>query len=283
MRIVPTLLLACALAEPAANANAEIAITPDVVYGHKAGMALTYDVFAPKEPNGLGLAFMMSGGWYSGWTAPESFLAGARRDNNMFHQVLERGYTLYVVRHGSAPRFKVPEAVADVRKALRHIRDHAGDFAVDPNQLGVFGGSAGGHLTLMLAVGGGLETPGDEEAGPEIGAAVSYFPPTMISEFFQLTENFPALDFDPELADAVSPLLHATGDDAPTLLIHGAEDELVPLEQSERMLAAFHDAGVPASLKVFPDAAHGFSGDQSQLAIDALISWFEKHLEAPQR
>jgi hypothetical protein len=51
----------------------EYKITPDVVYGHKAGMAMTFDVIHPKTPNGAAVLVMMSGGWFSFWVPPESF------------------------------------------------------------------------------------------------------------------------------------------------------------------------------------------------------------------
>src|SRR5687768_1553197 len=129
----------------AACAEGDYKITPDVVYGHKAGMALTFDVIAPKEPNGAGVLFMMSGGWFSGWAPPESFVnPGAWEGFRHFGKLVDSGYTLFIVRHGSAPQFKVPEAVADVRRAARFIRLHANDYGIDPDRLGVCGGSAGG-------------------------------------------------------------------------------------------------------------------------------------------
>src|SRR5690349_2130951 len=85
-------------------AGSEFKITPDVVYGHKAGMALTFDVIHPKKPNGAGVLFMVSGAWISGWAPPEGFVspkapAGFRH----FRELVEHGDTLFIVRHGSSP------------------------------------------------------------------------------------------------------------------------------------------------------------------------------------
>ena len=121
-------------------------IVPDVVYGHKLGMALTLDVFKPEtDPNGAGILFMVSGGWVSRWSPPE-------RSIRRFGPLLDKGFTVFAVRHGSSPRFKVPEAVADVQNAVQFVHSHATDFGVDPQRLGVYGGSAGGHLSLMLGL-----------------------------------------------------------------------------------------------------------------------------------
>ena len=67
-------------------ADAQVNITPDVVYGHKDGLAMTFDVFTPKEnAKGIGILFMVSGGWYSGWTPPE-------RAQAMFAPLTAKGF-----------------------------------------------------------------------------------------------------------------------------------------------------------------------------------------------
>src|SRR5688572_11142203 len=101
--------------KPAADAPQ---IVPDVVYGHKDGMALTYDVIKPAKPSGAAILWIQSGGWYSTYADPKLFVG----PNKFF---LDKGYTVIIVRHGSAPKYTVPEAVADVRRAVRVIRLNA--------------------------------------------------------------------------------------------------------------------------------------------------------------
>jgi hypothetical protein len=97
-------------------------IMPDVIYGHKAGMALTYDVVKPAKPNGAAVLFMVSGGWVSTWARPDAVVRTEKPDSlNLFEKIVDRGYTLILVRHGSSPYFKVPDAVADVKLSIRHI------------------------------------------------------------------------------------------------------------------------------------------------------------------
>ena len=131
-------------------------IRPDVVYGHKDGMALTFDVLTPSEANGAAVLHLQSGGWYSGYRDPRQMVAVEK-------PLLDAGYTVLIVRHGSAPRFTVPDAVADVRRCVRFVRLHAEELGIDPNRIGVTGGSAGGQLTLMLAVTGDDGDPNADE------------------------------------------------------------------------------------------------------------------------
>jgi acetyl esterase/lipase len=262
-------------------------ITPDVIYGHKAGMALTYDVIRPSsEPNGAAILFMVSGGWVSTWNNPESVVRAAKADAlNVFEKIVAEGYTLYLVRHGSSPWFKVPDAVSDVKRAVRHIRAHATDFGVDPNRIGVWGGSAGGHLSLVLGSmgddGNAAGKEPSEQVSSRVQAVVAYFPPTDIREYVNhktLSPQFPAVVFPDDQADDVSPLLAVTTDDAPTLLIHGDKDELVPISHSERFLEAMKKSNVVCELVVMKGAAHGFPGKQGIQAETALLSWFNKYL-----
>jgi acetyl esterase/lipase len=264
-------------------------ITPDVVYGHKAGMALTFDVIHPKKPNGAAVLVMMSGGWFSFWVPPETFTnpdAPGYAFLKYFKEPVDHGYTLFIVRHGSAPQFKVPEAVADVRRVVRYIRLNAEKFGIDPNRIGVCGGSAGGHLSLML---GTASDNGDAKSKDEVDrvsdrvqAVVAYFPPVDLREWVgKLTDKYPALGFDPKLADSVSPILQVSADDPPTLLIHGDKDDLVKLDNSERILAAFKKEKVPCELIVIKGAGHGFFGEQGDRAAKALVDWFDKYLKAP--
>lgn len=242
-------------------------IVPDVVYAHKLGMALTFDVFKPEQANGAGILFMVSGGWISRWYPPEQ--AAVR-----LQPFLDRGFTVFAIRHGSSPRFKVPEAVADVRKAVHFIRENAADYGVDQDRLGVHGSSAGGHLSLML----GLDPKESGGKSDRVAAIVAYFPPVDLRTMVGPSRRFPALDFDPELAASISPILFVSADDPPTLLIHGNKDRLVPLSNSEKIHAALQEQGVATDILILEGAGHGFRGDARDEASEALLDWFETHL-----
>jgi len=246
-------------------------------------MAFTYDVITPVEDaNGVGLLYIVSGGWRSGWFSAEQGVSKSMRTKGRFGTLIDSGFTMFFVRHGSSPYFTVPEIIDDCRRAVRHIRMNATDYDIDPDRIGVFGASAGGHLSLLLATTGADGNPDADDpvdrVSSHVQAAVAYFPPVDLRGLVGPNEDYPSLNFDPDLADDMSPIVHVTPDDPPMLLIHGDKDELVPLSHSERMHAALEGANIPTNLIIIEDAAHGFDGKQARQAAAAQDEWFVEQL-----
>lgn len=239
----------------------------DVVYGHKDGMAMIMDVYQPNaNANGAGIAYMISGGWMSSDAMQRAY-------ESMFMPLVDAGYTVFAVKHGSSPRYFVPDAWADVSSAFQFIGAHAREYGVDPNRLGVSGISAGGHLSLML----GMYSDANTQYRPK--AVVAYMPPVDLRTIVGPSERFPATDFDPALAPGLSPIDFVSPDDPPTLLVHGDADELVSITNSERMHAALQAAGVKTEFVVIPGAPHGlFQGEGGVTAAKALLGWFDANL-----
>ena len=202
----------------------------DVIYGHRDGMALTYDVFKPLKPNGALVVNMVSAGWRSSWGPPEERQA-------RYQWLIDKGFTVVALYHSSAPRFQVPDAVADVRLGLRHIKLHAADYGADPARIGVWGASAGGHLSLVAGV---MADDGDpaaanplERSGNRVRAVVAYFPPTDLDTLLGSRAKSGAIDFDDSLRASISPIHFVDARDPPTLIISGGADKGVPISQSE--------------------------------------------------
>lgn len=242
-------------------------VTPDVIYGHKAGMALTYDVFRPDSANGAGLIHVVSGGWNSRYNPPDSVI-------NDYRPYLDAGFTIFALRHGSSPPFQLPETVDDVILGSWQIRKDAHKFDVDSLRLGIFGGSSGGQLALMAGLSG--------ERHP-VSAIVAFFPPVdmrNIPDFMKAM--FPAFNFDTTRAASISPILFASPDDPPTLLIHGDNDYIVSVKQSERMEAALEENGVVSHLIIYKGMSHGNSfgakGKYYKECTDETVNWFKKYL-----
>lgn len=277
--------------------------TEDVVYGRKFGSALTLDVFTPKEnANGAAIVYCVSGGWFSDHRAINP---------NGYAEYLKRGYTVFAVVHGSQPRYTIPECVADMNRAVRFIRAHAADYKIDPERIGVTGGSAGGHLSLMLGTAGdkGNEKGEDpiERQSSRVQAVGCLYPPTDFLNYGQpgeialgtgVLKNFVApFDFNAinpetkrferitdetkrqEIGKQISPFYHATADDPPTLIIHGDADKLVPIQQAELIIGKLKELGVPTELVRKEGAQHG--GPQFADSVQIIADWFDKHLAKP--
>lgn len=286
MRLILCAFVLTVCAATQGLAAAEVEIIPDVVYGHKDGLALTFDILKPKtNANGAAVIFMVSGGWVSSYTPPQQSIA-------RFQELLDKGFTVMLVRHGSSPKYLIPEIVADVRLAVRYIRFHARRWGVDPNRLGVVGGSAGGHLSLML---GTASDNGDPNAKEEymresdrVASVVAYFPPVDLRPIARgirpatteggRPDRFPALNFEKEKAPDYSPIVHVSPDDPPTLLIHGDQDDLVPVSNSKIIYEAFQKNNVKSQLIIIEGAKHGFRGDDAKRANAAMAAWFEQTL-----
>ena len=266
--------------------RADVNITPDVVYGHKLGLAMTCDVFTPADnTNGAAVLFMVSGGWYSNWIPPEQFQQNVK-------PLTDNGFTVFAVRHGSSPKFSIAEAVSDVRRSVRFIRMNAEQFKIDPNRIGVYGMSAGGHLSLMLGTtsddGNSNAKDSVDKVSDRVNAVVAYVAPTDLQimakdapDRLPAYAKFPALDIDMKTAAVDSPLLYVTSDDAPTLLLAGDKDDLVPVEHSRKIKAAFEKENVESQLIEFKGAGHGFQGEDAKKSTEDMVAWFVTHLAGP--
>jgi acetyl esterase/lipase len=191
-----------------------------------------------------------------------------------YKPLLDAGFTVFSIRHSSSPQFKLPETVEDVVLGTWNIHDNAEKYNVDGDCLGIYGGSSGGQLALMAGLSG--------EKHP-VRAVVAFFAPSDlrgVPDFMKAM--IPALDFDSTLAAGVSPLLFASPDDPPTLLIHGEKDFVVQTWQSERMYQALQENQVESRLIIYEGMMHGNSygakGKYYEKAAREMIGWFKQHL-----
>jgi acetyl esterase/lipase len=275
--------------------------TGDVIYGRKDGTALTMDIFTPKKnASGAAVIWVISGGWFS---SHAQILPGGAEP------FLERGYTVFAVVHGSQPRFTIPEILQDMHRAVRFIRTNAKTYKIDPERIGITGGSAGGHLSLMQGTAGTLGDPKAkdplERTSSRVQAVACFFPPTDFLNYgekgkdaigrgtlaaFKAPFDFKVYDqktraFERitdeskilEIGRVISPINHVSSDDPPILIIHGDKDFLVPIQQAQTFVAKMKDVGAVAELVVRKDAAHGWKGIEKDRTLFA--DWFDKHLK----
>ena len=120
---------------------------------------------------------------------------------------------------------------------------------------------------------------GSDSPPSGVAAVVAYYPPVDIRDIAGPSDRFPALDFPPSQAASISPILFASDDDPPTLLIHGDADELVGVRNSVVMHETLQGEGVNSELLIIEGGDHGFMNPEHRAeARDAMIAWFEEHL-----
>jgi len=263
----------------------------DVIYMKQMGSAYTLDVFKPKTSNHKAIVWMVSGGWVS---AHENInLAVAK-------PFTDRGFTVFQVMHGSQPKYTIPEIVFQVSHSIRFIRANAAKYDINPNAIGVSGASSGGHLSLEIA---GLGNDGDPKApdpvdrvSSRVNAVVAFMPPTDFENWGKpnnlvftseiLKPLLPAWGITPTTTDAekltiarqLSPKNLVQGNFPPTMLVHGDADNIVPVQQSKELDAAFEAAKVGHTLIIVPGGGH--DGNAVFKVFNQAIDWFDNHLPA---
>ena len=260
-------------------------------------MALTLDVLTPKQgAKGLGVILISSGGFRSGKSDVPGDEIRRRKSEHWIQGLLQGGYTLFITRHGSGPRYFVPEMVEDIRRSVRFVRSNAAQFHVDPDHLGITSGSSGGHLALMVGNTGDDGNPDAkdpvERASSRVQAVVAWFPPTDLINwgkpdgYHDIEKGRPGFfegmfgkvsDLEPQLK-SISPIYQLSKDDPPLLLIHGDKDKTVPLQQSEILKAKYDELGLPVELIVQPGGGHTYwPGILDKYT--AVTAWFDRYLK----
>ena len=278
----------------------------NIVYGNKHGLGLLMDVFTPEKQNGAGVIWVISGGMISSRRSIPQL-----SNNPNFTTLLNHGYTIFAVLHGSQPKFALQEIVKDLPRAVRYIRYYAKRFGVHGNKLGVTGRSSGGQLALFLATASKYSDTAASDPidriSSRVQAAAVYFPGTDMVNFgkknITILEHFHSRGFKADAtfdfhkwsdntkrferienrADRIeyykklSPIAHITSDDPPVLLIHGNKDKLVPIQQSRIFDTKLKEAGIPSKLFVAGNKDHGWRHPvEGELKV--FLDWFDLYL-----
>jgi acetyl esterase/lipase len=278
------LLAALALLAPAKAADAPVPLSSplagievhrDLPYGRAETGSLTLDVYRPSGAPGSApvLLFLHGGGWILGSkqdAMPEVYphpTSPGRRWPSVL-PYLQRGVAVVSVDYRLAKDAPAPAAIEDCRHALDWIATNGATYGLDASRVVTFGPSAGGHLALMVAFtnGGRADVPPGRVVG-----TIDLYGITDVEALLPDPRRPWAAQWigsEPEAAARarrVSPLSLVRPGLPPVLIMHSDADEVVPYEQSLRLVQALRDAKVPAELVTFSGAPHGFF-DRFELA-----------------
>ena len=193
---------------------------------------------------------------------------GDKSEAGLFASMMTaQGYLVVSINYRLYPAAQFPAMIQDVKCAVRSLRANAVQYNLDPNRIGAFGVSAGGHLAALLGT-------TDASVGWDVGEYLDQSSRVQaiiaMAGVMDLSRNFPNTDIEAmrrvgfgefNMVEA-SPISHVTPDAPPFLLIHGDRDEVVPVEQSQRMYDRLVQANVPARLVVVQNAAHSFTAPE---------------------
>jgi acetyl esterase/lipase len=269
-------------------------VTRNLVYWHGVSHA-KLDVYAPpawssaaEPPGRLPAVVAIHGGSWEGGSRSEYGPQVAR--------LARHGFVVFVpdYRLARAGRSTWPGALEDLRQAIRWIRSHAEAFKVDPDRIVALGSSAGGHLAALLGTASPDSKPG--EVSCRVQAVVSLYGPSDLVALRRaralpddpLSLFVGALPSEaPAKLDAASPARQVSPDDAPMLLIHGSDDDWVPLSQSEDMALLLERAGVRHRLLIVPGARHGFElvvgSPDSRDLLPEILAFLDSVWQVPSR
>jgi acetyl esterase/lipase len=241
------------------------------------------DLYLPakrgKDVKSPAVLIIHGGGWTGG-------TKNAEREFNIGTTLALNGYVGFSIDYVLATKDKPtwPQNLYDCKTAVRWLRKNAERLQIDPENIGVIGGSAGGHLAAMV----GLTGPDDklDPAEPDgkiscrVKCAVDLYGPGDLTVLKDLEMIGKPLAEAPELYKAASPVTYADMNDPPILLLHGTADKIVDVKQSENFAEALKKAGTKHQLVVIPDAPHTFHLQPKQRDLRPLvIGFFDEHLK----
>jgi acetyl esterase/lipase len=228
----------------------DVEVTRGVVYTTVAGEGLKLDIYQPRDAVGtVPVILAFHGG---------SWIANSRDELNPLAEVLcGEGYAVVSADYRLAPRHTFPAQVEDGRAVARWVAAHAAQYRWDMDRFVLLGLSAGGQIAALLATDRPADTP-KPRCVVTLSSPLDFTgpAPSLKAELVVKLYLGASRQDKPELYRQASPITHVTAESPPFLLIHGMQDDTVPITQSARMHAALVAAKVPAEFRPVPNAGH---------------------------
>lgn len=281
--------------KPDPKLPAGIRMERDLAYIEGGDPAQRLDLYLPEQPGVKPLPLIVhihGGGWRGGNKFPCP-VAG----------MVTKGYVVASVEYRFSQVAVFPAQIQDCQAAIRWLRANAAKYGIDPEKVGVVGGSAGGHLSALVGTAGGTDSfakiGGHEDQSERVQAVCDIYGPAdfttvvkqaaedknvkNVFEFNSPKDPYSGLTGAPlgneEKSRAVSPVTYISADDPPVLILHGTHDALVPYAQSVQFAEALKAKGVPVWLQTLPGAGHGGPAFGHPALIGLKQNFFDKFLK----
>jgi acetyl esterase/lipase len=297
-RLLPALaiLAAAAIAQPPrgpAPVPTSVTVERNLVYAQASGRDLQLDIYRPEQSQGA-LPVVM-------WVYGGAFRMGSKDDGQtgLATWLAQHGYAVVAFNYRLSPVAQFPAQIQDCKAAVRWVRANSAKYALDPARIAAFGQSAGGHLSAMLGTSGGVgDLEGDlgnPKESSRVQAVVDFFGPT---DFLQMDakalpggmKHDPADSPESQLVGGAiqqnkdkvaraNPITYVSPDDPPFLILHGEQDPLVPVNQSELLFAALTSARVPVTFHKIAGAGHGGPQFTTPPVRAMVLAFLDQHLK----
>jgi acetyl esterase/lipase len=240
------------------------------------------DLYLPEKAKGLlPLVVWIHGGAWSGGDKGGLFVM----------PMMPKGCAVASINYRLSKQAVFPAQIEDCKAAIRWLRANAAKYGIDPNRIGVWGSSAGGHLVALLGTTAGVKdfegSGGNLDQSSRVQCVVDWCGPSDLTTMGKegdrpgspvaLLIGGPAPENE-EKARKASPLTYVSKDSAPFLIMHGDKDNTVPLRQSEVLADALRKADVEVALHVIKGTGHGGPGFQTPESRKLVDDFFAKHL-----
>lgn len=283
-------------AKPEVKLPSGVRMLSDIAYIPDGDSAQVLDLYLPEKPSDRPLPLIVhihGGGWMGGSKFPCPFVP-----------LVAKGYVVASVEYRFSQKAKFPAQIQDCQAAIRWLRANAKEHNIDPDHVGVVGGSAGGHLSALVGTAGGKQAfppiGGNEEQSDRVQAVCNIFGPANFTTVMRQADddknvrnifkfNTPgdpysqligvSLEGNREKTDAVSPIHYVSKDNPPMLILHGTHDALVPYAQSEELAAALKAHGVDVWLQTLPGSGHGGVAFGKPSIVVLMANFFDKYLQ----
>jgi acetyl esterase/lipase len=295
--VIPWVLAGSSLAAVWSSTPAVAGETPrisrDVTFARVADSELRLDLHMPgagQAPVGL-MVWVHGGAWRSGSRASVDLVG-----------LTALGWAVASVDYRLSPVARFPAQVHDIKAAIRHLRAHANEHGYPASRIVIAGSSAGAHLAALVGVSNGhAELEGnvgtDLQQSSDVQAIVSLYGASNLTTILSqstphgIDVRLPALELllgarpeaASELARLASPVFHVTAKDPPLLLLHGDQDQQMPINQSHELQGAYEKLGLPVRMVVVHGSGHGGPAFTSAESLALIDEFLRRQLDVPPR